>query len=74
MQIQSKSACAAAVSGPSKLTYDNYYRFRDVERVPKALRMMHEQLTKHKGGILSLDTDLPDTYMNSHYSGYLLII
>ena len=47
------------------LTYDSYYMYRDVERVPKALRRIHEELAKNKGGILSLDTDLPDTYMNS---------
>ena len=47
------------------LTWVNYYKFRDVNRVPKALRRIHNALTKNHGGILSLDTDLPDTYMNS---------
>ncbi|XP_071801675.1 uncharacterized protein [Asterias amurensis] len=55
----------AAKGLPAQLTVDNYYRFRDVERVPKALRLIHEALVKNNGGILSLDTDLPDTYMNS---------
>ncbi|XP_019647522.1 PREDICTED: uncharacterized protein LOC109487863 [Branchiostoma belcheri] len=46
------------------LTYDNYYRFRDVERVPKALRIISSALGK-TGGILVLDSDHPDSYMNS---------
>ncbi|XP_038076929.1 uncharacterized protein LOC119744837 [Patiria miniata] len=54
-----------AKSGSNKLTFENYYKYRDVERVPKALRGIHEGLVQNKGGILSLDTDLPDTYMNS---------
>ncbi|XP_022107633.1 uncharacterized protein LOC110988446 isoform X2 [Acanthaster planci] len=54
-----------AKSGSGVLTFDSYYKYRDVERVPKALRKIHEELAKTKGGILSLDTDLPDTYMNS---------
>ncbi|XP_033108354.1 uncharacterized protein LOC117109957 [Anneissia japonica] len=46
------------------LTVDNYYKFRDVERVPKALRVIYEQLKAANGGILSLNTNLPDTFMN----------
>ncbi|XP_071947605.1 uncharacterized protein [Antedon mediterranea] len=46
------------------LTVQNYYRFRDVERIPKALRIISEKLQTSDGGILCLDTDLPDTYMN----------
>ena len=42
---------------------DTYYQFRDVERIPKALRMIHEQLQRSQGGILTLDTDLPDTHL-----------
>ncbi|XP_038078578.1 uncharacterized protein LOC119745942 [Patiria miniata] len=48
-----------------QLTVDNYYKYRDVERVPKALRRIHDALIKNEGGVLTLDTDLPDTYMNS---------
>ncbi|XP_022096709.1 uncharacterized protein LOC110982537 [Acanthaster planci] len=50
---------------PEELTFDNYHRYRDVDRVPKALRLIHNVLVKNKGGVLSLDTDLSDTYMNS---------
>ncbi|XP_071947287.1 uncharacterized protein [Antedon mediterranea] len=57
-----------AINFPPKLepllTVENYYRFRDVERIPKALRMISEKLKTFDGGILGLDTDLPDTYMN----------
>ncbi|XP_071947593.1 uncharacterized protein [Antedon mediterranea] len=57
-----------AASFPPKskpfLTVDNYYKYRDVERVPKALRLIYEQLKTTDGGILSLDSDLPDSYMN----------
>ncbi|XP_038078579.1 uncharacterized protein LOC119745944 [Patiria miniata] len=49
----------------AQLTLDNYYKYRDVERVPKALRRIHDALVKNDGGVLTLDTDLPDTYMNS---------
>ena len=43
---------------------DNYYKFRDVERIPKALRNIHDELfVKQHGGFLVLDTDLPDTRM-----------
>ncbi|XP_071947286.1 uncharacterized protein [Antedon mediterranea] len=45
------------------LTVENYYNYRDVERVPKALRIIYGQLKKNNGGVLSLDTDLPDTSM-----------
>ncbi|XP_022089500.1 uncharacterized protein LOC110978657 [Acanthaster planci] len=61
----------AAVDFPAKagtsgeLTWDNYYKNRDVERVPKALRKIHDALAKNSGGVLTLDSDLPDTYMNS---------
>ncbi len=43
-----------------------YYSVRDVERIPKGLRVMHEQLVASsvKGGILVLDSDLPDSLMN----------
>ena len=51
--------------GAARLTVDNYYKFRDVERVPKALRLIHDELVRNNGGILSIDSDLPDTYMNS---------
>ncbi|XP_066266855.1 uncharacterized protein [Branchiostoma lanceolatum] len=47
------------------LREDNYYRFRDVERTPKALRILYERISK--GGILSLDTDHPDSYMISAF-------
>lgn len=43
--------------------WENYYKFRDVERIPKALRAIHDQLREWQGGILMLDTDLPDTHM-----------
>ena len=46
------------------LQYENYYKFRDVERVPKALRILNDKLISTDGGILNLDTDLPDTRMN----------
>ncbi|XP_072039908.1 uncharacterized protein [Amphiura filiformis] len=45
------------------MDYNNYYKYRDVERIPKALRMLHEQLLQSEGGILALDTDLPDTHL-----------
>ena len=44
---------------------ENYYRYRDVERVPRALRMIHGQLAHFHGGILGLDSDCLDTYMIS---------
>ncbi|XP_038050935.1 uncharacterized protein LOC119724099 [Patiria miniata] len=50
---------------PGELTWDNYYKNRDVERVPKALRKIHDALAKNTGGVLTVDSDLPDTYMNS---------
>ncbi|XP_070549565.1 uncharacterized protein [Ptychodera flava] len=46
------------------LTHDNYHKFRDVEKVPKALKLIHEGLVK-SGGILSLDSDFSDNYMIS---------
>ena len=52
-----------SVSGLTPLTFDNFYRFRDVERVPKALRILDKKLVEDKSGILSLDTDSPDTRM-----------
>ncbi|XP_078605517.1 uncharacterized protein LOC144878607 [Branchiostoma floridae x Branchiostoma japonicum] len=62
------------------LSVANYYRYRDVERVPKALRVIANQLD-NKGGIVSLDSDHPDSYMNSVFlmdylvekSGYNLV-
>ncbi|XP_078656716.1 uncharacterized protein LOC144902934 [Branchiostoma floridae x Branchiostoma belcheri] len=62
------------------LTTANYYKFRDVERVPKALRVITQQLD-NKGGIVSLDSDHPDSYMISVFlmdylvqkSGYKLV-
>ncbi|XP_066287473.1 uncharacterized protein [Branchiostoma lanceolatum] len=50
------------------LTEENYYKFTDVMRVPRALRMLHEQLSP-AGGVLTLDSDYPDSYL---ISGYLL--
>ncbi|XP_066277434.1 uncharacterized protein [Branchiostoma lanceolatum] len=47
------------------LREDNYYRYRDVERTPKALRILYERISK--GGILSLDSDHPDSYMISAF-------
>ncbi|XP_033628947.1 uncharacterized protein LOC117291402 [Asterias rubens] len=49
----------------AELTMENYYRYRDVERVPRALRMIHGQLAHFHGGILGLDSDCLDTYMIS---------
>ncbi|XP_078615347.1 uncharacterized protein LOC144884163 [Branchiostoma floridae x Branchiostoma japonicum] len=46
------------------LSVENYYKYRDVERVPKALRIITQQLD-NKGGIVSLDSDHPDSYMIS---------
>ncbi|XP_066283493.1 uncharacterized protein [Branchiostoma lanceolatum] len=46
------------------LTAENYYSYRDVERVPKAERIISEQLGD-RGGILCLDSDHPDSYMIS---------
>ncbi|XP_078594535.1 uncharacterized protein LOC144872347 [Branchiostoma floridae x Branchiostoma japonicum] len=46
------------------LTVENYYNYRDVERVPKAERVLIEQLGDI-GGILCLDSDHPDSYMVS---------
>ncbi|XP_066263555.1 uncharacterized protein [Branchiostoma lanceolatum] len=47
------------------LTEDNYYKYRDVERTPKALRILYERISY--GGILSLDSDHPDSYMISAF-------
>ncbi|KAI8483109.1 hypothetical protein Bbelb_391280 [Branchiostoma belcheri] len=46
------------------LTWENYYQHHDVARVPKALRLIDSQL-KESGGILSLDSDNPDSVMIS---------
>ncbi|XP_077994281.1 uncharacterized protein LOC144448010 isoform X2 [Glandiceps talaboti] len=46
------------------LNSSSYFKFRDVERTPKALQIIHTALDK-KGGILSLDSDFPDSYMIS---------
>ena len=60
----------------------NYYKYRDVERIPKALRLIYESfINKSQGGFLVLDTDLPDTRMNVvflldylvEHSGYKLV-
>ncbi|XP_070549594.1 uncharacterized protein [Ptychodera flava] len=51
-------------TGSTLLTKDNYHRFRDVEKVPKALQVIHDGLSL-AGGILSLDSDFPDNYMIS---------
>ncbi|XP_035658098.1 uncharacterized protein LOC118403482 [Branchiostoma floridae] len=47
------------------LTEDNYYKYRDVERTPKALRILYERISD--GGILSLDSDHLDSYMISAF-------
>ncbi|XP_077990538.1 uncharacterized protein LOC144444861 [Glandiceps talaboti] len=47
-----------------KMTQSSYFRFRDVERIPKALNLIHSSLNDI-GGILSLDTDFPDSHMIS---------
>ncbi|XP_078621341.1 uncharacterized protein LOC144887817 [Branchiostoma floridae x Branchiostoma japonicum] len=47
------------------LTEDNYYQYNDVFRTPKALRILYERISN--GGILSLDSDHPDSYMISVY-------
>ncbi|XP_035696579.1 uncharacterized protein LOC118430004 isoform X2 [Branchiostoma floridae] len=44
----------------------SYYHYRDVERVPKALRVIADGLG-NTGGILSLDSDHPDSYMISAF-------
>ncbi|XP_070549574.1 uncharacterized protein [Ptychodera flava] len=46
------------------LTSENYHKFRDVEKVPKALKLINDGLAK-SGGILSLDSDFSDNYMIS---------
>ena len=48
-----------------KLTSENYHHYRNVERVPRALRQINSRLTESEGGILGLDSDVPDTYMIS---------
>ncbi|XP_072023999.1 uncharacterized protein [Amphiura filiformis] len=57
-----------AVEFPPKqgvqLTEENYYQYRDVERIPKALRILDTKLNKTRGGVLTLDTDVPDTRLN----------
>ena len=64
------------------LDVGNYYKFRDVERIPKALRNIHQALFEEShGGFLVLDSDLPDCKMNSVFlldylvenSGYDLV-
>ncbi|XP_071941098.1 uncharacterized protein [Antedon mediterranea] len=45
------------------LTVDNYDKLPDFTRAAKALEFIHEQLETEHGGILRLDTDLPDTHM-----------
>ncbi|XP_002742081.1 uncharacterized protein LOC100372900 [Saccoglossus kowalevskii] len=46
------------------LTLETYFKYEDVKRTPKALRIIHEELV-HSGGILSLDSDFPDCQMTS---------
>ncbi|XP_077863562.1 uncharacterized protein LOC144347648 [Saccoglossus kowalevskii] len=48
------------------LTYSSYFEYRDVERIPKALAVIHNALAD-KGGILSLDSDFPDSYTVSTF-------
>ncbi|XP_006814111.1 uncharacterized protein LOC102808442 [Saccoglossus kowalevskii] len=52
-----------STKGDAMFTSDNYYKYRDVERVPKALRHISESLESslYTGGIICLDTDHPDT-------------
>ncbi|XP_077867549.1 uncharacterized protein LOC144356735 [Saccoglossus kowalevskii] len=47
-------------------TYDKYFKYRDVERIPKALKIIHTAL-ENTGGILSLDSDFPDSYLISAF-------
>ena len=56
--------CSLLLLSGATLQYENYYKFKDVERVPKALRILNDKLVSTSGGILTLDTDLPDTRMN----------
>ncbi|XP_078682182.1 uncharacterized protein LOC144916733 [Branchiostoma floridae x Branchiostoma belcheri] len=45
------------------LLEDTYYKYNDVQRTPKALRVLYERISN--GGILSLDSDHIDSYMIS---------
>ncbi|KAI8502607.1 hypothetical protein Bbelb_193090 [Branchiostoma belcheri] len=47
-----------------RLSFENYYINKDVNRIPKALRVIAKQLDS-KGGIVTLDSDHPDSYMIS---------
>ena len=65
---------------PPPLEYSSYYKLRAVERVPKALRMLHQQLSQLRGGIVVLDSDFSDTLLISIHlihslqsEGYLLV-
>ncbi|XP_078698479.1 uncharacterized protein LOC144925982 isoform X2 [Branchiostoma floridae x Branchiostoma belcheri] len=49
---------------PWRLSFENYYKNIDVDRIPKALRVIAKQLDS-KGGIVTLDSDHPDSYMIS---------
>ncbi|KAI8485911.1 hypothetical protein Bbelb_364630 [Branchiostoma belcheri] len=49
---------------PWRLSFENYYKNIDVDRIPKALRVIAKQLD-NKGGIVTLDSDHPDSYMIS---------
>ncbi|XP_078699528.1 uncharacterized protein LOC144926531 [Branchiostoma floridae x Branchiostoma belcheri] len=65
---------------PWRLSFENYYKNKDVDRIPKALRVIAKQLD-NKGGIVTLDSDHPDSYMISVFlmdylvqtSGYNLV-
>ncbi|KAI8496930.1 hypothetical protein Bbelb_255850 [Branchiostoma belcheri] len=47
-----------------RLSFENYYINKDVNRIPKALRVIAKQLDS-KGGIVTLNSDHPDSYMIS---------
>ncbi|XP_070580590.1 uncharacterized protein [Ptychodera flava] len=49
----------------TQFTEENYFKYRDVERVPRALRSISDALLRDQGGIISLDADLFDSYMIS---------
>ena len=59
--------CYHTISELPLLTAENYYRLSDTFRVPKALRPIDTKLLQDKSGILSVDTDLPDTRMHFVY-------
>ena len=63
MRIYESLFLNADISSEDVMNRDTYYQFRDVERIPKALRIIDKQLQLSEGGILTLDTDLPDTHL-----------